>query len=74
MPKQPAISSFFRPINESVPLELTRNEPGSDSEWSDIADNDQEILDSDDEDGFHRIFFKTKKWYRRIFWHLVDLC
>ena len=24
--------------------------------------------------GFHRIFFKTKKWYRRIFWHLVDLC
>ena len=50
MPKQPAISSFFRPINESVPLELTRNEPGSDSEWSDITDNDQELLDSDDED------------------------
>ena len=50
MPNQPAISSFFRPIIEPVPLALTRNEPGSDSEWSDNADNDQEQSDSDDED------------------------
>ena len=23
--------------------------------------------------GFYRIFFRSKKWYKRIFWHLVDM-
>ena len=23
---------------------------------------------------FYRIFFRNKKWYHRIFWHMVDMC